>query len=489
MIYMILIITMMNRIYRKMQLEQAHGSLNTRVVSPAMRRVATGLANRPANRIKRESCTSATIGALLFSVLCAPVQGQAAQGGNGTAKSPALPNATQAAPSPVPVTLASLDAELQTTVKNAPDAAKWPGQDYVTLLDSGDVTAQADGTLIRRYRVIRKLFRESARSQAEISLSYSPLSETMTVLHARTIQADGQVREVAAADVRANNGGSAYPLYEDMRSMSFSLPGIEDNCVIDYEWEVKDRPLLPGQFWRGWRFNGTSPVMRSRFVAHVPADKTVRYQVVKANTITEEAAWKPVISFSADGKTRTYAWEHANIAPLADEPGMPPYYLINTRAIVSSLNSWQAAADWYWKLYQPRAVANDAIRAKANALIAGKSTDEAKARAVYDWVANHVRYVGLEFGVSAYQPHDAAVTFDKLYGDCKDKATLLITMLGVAGIKVCHVLLSANDSRTVHAFLPDLSWFDHCIVAADIGGKNVWLDATSEFLRVWRHSD
>jgi len=88
--------------------------------------------------------------------------------------------------------------------------------------------------------------------------------------------------------------------------------------------------------------------------------------------------------------------------------------------------------------------------------------------------------VGLEFGISAFKPHAAASVYEKLYGDCKDKATLLITMLGLAGIKAHPALLTAETLHPVRSQLPTLEAFNHCIAVAEIDGKEVWLDATAE---------
>src|SRR5207244_2224433 len=94
--------------------------------------------------------------------------------------------------------------------------------------------------------------------------------------------------------------------------------------------------------------------------------------------------------------------------------------------------------------------------------------------------ANRVRYVGLEFGLSAFKPHAAPDVCEKLYGDCKDKATLLITMLKLAGIKAHPVLLQAEEKGAVNADLPGLDAFNHCIALAEVGSQSLWLDATAE---------
>ena len=41
--------------------------------------------------------------------------------------------------------------------------------------------------------------------------------------------------------------------------------------------------------------------------------------------------------------------------------------------------------------------------------------------ALYNYVAQNIRYVSLSFGLGRFQPHSAADVFKNQYGDCKDK--------------------------------------------------------------------
>jgi hypothetical protein len=64
--------------------------------------------------------------------------------------------------------------------------------------------------------------------------------------------------------------------------------------------------------------------------------------------------------------------------------------------------------------------------------------------------------------VGGFQPHSATDVFHNRYGDCKDKATLLISMLRAAGIHADYLLVDFN-----HAISPELpsTNADHMIVA------------------------
>ncbi len=368
-----------------------------------------------------------------------------------------------------------IDAELKTAMAMAPTTAMYPNANYARLLDLGNVTVKSDGTVVARYRMTYKLYNERARSLAEVNLPYNSSFQELHVVSARTIKKDGTVVNVKPEDIRTSAQAGDYLMYDDAQGYGFSMPAIEDGCVIDYTWEEITHPMLmPGQFFTYWGFNGPEPVGVSRYVLHTPADKPLKFK-----TYNDESL-KPIITTSLDGKTRTYTWEVKNAKPLELEPSMPNYNDIHTWMEVSSLDSWQDIAKWYWTLQTPQAKPTEAIKKTVATLTADKKTDDEKARAIYDWVANRTRYVGLEFGISAFKPHAAAEVHDKLYGDCKDKATLLVTMLGLAGIKASPVLLHAEERRALDQGLPTLTAFNHCIALAQVSGKEVWLDATAE---------
>ena len=370
---------------------------------------------------------------------------------------------------------AALDTILKSAIAAAPPASAWPNNDYIRLLDLGDVTVGSDGTVTGEYRAAIKLFNQRARELAEVSLPFNSSYQSLKLIKAQTIKKDGTVVAVKPEDVRIASPFNDYLMYDDAQSVGFSFPGVEDDCVIDYTWRVVTRPLLmPGQFWEYWRFNGMEPVTVSRYAIHIPADKPLRFK--PAN----KAPAAPEIKPSADGKMKTYTWEMRDNKPLVPEPAQPDSSEIYASLEISSLSDWQSVARWFEGLAKPQEQANDAIRATVAKITAGKTTETEKARACYDWVANRTRYVGLEFGLSAFRPHAASEAHEKLYGDCKDKAILLISMLNVAGIKAVPVLLKAGDATLVEPKLPNLGAFNHCIAQAQVDGKTVWLDATAE---------
>src|SRR5262249_44846875 len=82
-----------------------------------------------------------------------------------------------------------------------------------------------------------------------------------------------------------------------------------------------------------------------------------------------------------------------------------------------------------------------------------------------------------------FKPYNAAAIFSRRFGDCKDKATLICTMLGEAGIQAWPVLIHADERRGDEDLtIPVVEHFNHCIawVPAAGGRPEMYLDGTAE---------
>ena len=126
-----------------------------------------------------------------------------------------------------------------------------------------------------------------------------------------------------------------------------------------------------------------------------------------------------------------------------------------------------------------------AVKPIVDKLIEGQTSVIAKESAIVDYLDREVRYTGIEFGEAALVPHDPAQTLAQKYGDCKDKATLLVTMLRAAGIPAYVALLNAGARNDVPVDLPGMGMFDHAIVYVP-GKPDLWIDATDQYARLGR---
>jgi hypothetical protein len=366
------------------------------------------------------------------------------------------------------------NSDVWAIIKSAPTSTQFPDAAADTVLDASDVTISPDGTIVEKDHEMLRIFNDRAHDDGNISIPYSSTTDSLSNLSARTILANGKVIALNPGDVHITSPFSGYAMYDDSKIASFSMPGIQNGAIIDYSYTITSKPILPHDFSETWLFSdGNYPVKISRFRVTAPSDLKISSQILNSPTLT------PVIT--THGSWTTYEWAMTNLSDIDREPMMPPDRYIFPLIQVSSLQSWQNISQWYWKLAKNEEVITPDLHQLVLQQIAGKTTDEDKAKALFYWVEENIRYVAVELGQSAWQPHPPEQVYVNRYGDCKDMATLLVTMLRDAGIKDAYpVLLQAESDIPIEPTLPSTEAFDHCIARATIDGKDYWFDCTAE---------
>ena len=318
-----------------------------------------------------------------------------------------------------------------------------PETNAVILLDDTTYTVAPDGTAIEHNRSVMKILRPQGRDEGIVSLPFDKDS-TILSMHVWSIGPDGH--EYAVPDkeiVEFGHPGSGI-LYEDVRFKAAKPPGRDPGGVIACEYEQRMRPYI-GE--KTWFFQGTNPRLNQSFTLELPAGFT--YSTVWAH----HAAQK-----EADLENRRWHWE------IKETPGIDLDHVLHRPAelslagrmtlryapagsSISSKDGWQNVGEWYDRLSRERLFATPEIAAKASELTAGKADFYDKAEAIAEFVQKQIRYFVIEMGIGGYQPHFASEIFRNRYGDCKDKATLLSSMLSTVGVHAA--LLMVDDRRGV----------------------------------------
>jgi hypothetical protein len=134
--------------------------------------------------------------------------------------------------------------------------------------------------------------------------------------------------------------------------------------------------------------------------------------------------------------------------------------------------NWSEMGTWYLDLTHGRREPSPEIKQKVASLTSGASTPLDKMQALASFTQNDIRYVAIELGIGGHQPHPAADIFSKHYGDCKDKATLLSSMLKEIGVDSYYVIIN-TERGSITALTPPNLGFNHAIIAIQLpGGLN-----------------
>ena len=134
-------------------------------------------------------------------------------------------------------------------------------------------------------------------------------------------------------------------------------------------------------------------------------------------------------------------------------------------------NQWRAIGLWEAQLEEHRTDPTPEITAKAQELTAGAPDFYTRLSRITDYIQNNVRYFIVVHGIGGWQAHYAGDIFRNRYGDCKDKTTLLISMLQAIGVRAYY--LHVNSQRGVIDPAEPSLIGDHMITAIELpDGEN-----------------
>ncbi len=257
------------------------------------------------------------------------------------------------------------------------------------------------------------------------------------------------------------------PEYSDLREIHVPVKGLVPGSELEYRLHSHTfAPLVPGQFWLSYNFTNTAIVLDEELEVSVPEGRAVK---------VASASVQPAVTVK-DGR-KIYLWKTSYLKRVP-QPLYPIGQAPPPDVLVSSFTSWAQVGKWWASLEDPQMAPTADIRAKAAELTQGLTTEQQKIQAIYQFVAQQFRYIGISFGVGRYRPHAADAVLGNGYGDCKDKHTLLASLLQAAGITAWPVLI--NSLQKIDPHVPSPGQFDHVITVVPEGKNLVWMDATSE---------
>jgi Domain of Unknown Function with PDB structure (DUF3857)/Domain of Unknown Function with PDB structure (DUF3858) len=229
-----------------------------------------------------------------------------------------------------------------------------------------------------------------------------------------------------------------------------------------------DNPVLGGLVDEEFMFGATDPVLDRR--ASVLFDAGARIDEHRDRGAPDSRR-------HSDKRGLEWAAEEHGLAGIVDESSYPIWYDVAPVLVVGTHHTWADIATWAESLYPaPKPLPADLEQRLVEWRALG--TPEKRLAAALRAVQEDVRYFGTELGESTHRPSEPADTWSRRYGDCKDKARLLSTLLGRLGIQANPALVSASRGKSVFDLPPAASLFDHVIVQAMIGDQSLWLDAT-----------
>jgi len=174
-----------------------------------------------------------------------------------------------------------------------------------------------------------------------------------------------------------------------------------------------------------------------------------------------------------------YLWEYHDLPKIENEGALLDAYDLYSTIMVSTMPDWSQVVEWYQHETYRKLEPGYEIREVLDSIVKPGMSKEEQVIAIYNYITKRIKYSYVSFLQSGYVPKNAGLTLASNIGDCKDVATLMIVMLRELGIESYYTLVKTNQFNH-QEMLPSL-YFDHVIVQYIIGGKEKYLDLTTDF--------
>jgi transglutaminase-like putative cysteine protease/tetratricopeptide (TPR) repeat protein len=330
----------------------------------------------------------------------------------------------------------------------------------------------ADGlTSVRQQQIFYLTTDQAARDYATRSVQYAPASQQLKVLHARVHKRDGRILE--AEESGENHVADVdVAMYYDVRARVLRFPALERGDIVELDYRIT--PVTDfnpyGDYIGGLvAFQTSFPQQLQRYVLIAPAGRDL-------NVVTARMR-APVVTTRGD--EHIYRWESRNIEALPNEPRGPALTEVAPYVNVSPFHSWDELGRWYAELIRPQFTLDAELRETARGVLKNSRTELQRISAIHQFVLRNTHYVAMEFGVYSYKPYPVTQVYARRFGDCKDKASLMIALLRQAGIQAEIALVRTRRLGSVDSRAISVALFNHAIVY--VPKYDLWLDGTAEY--------
>jgi len=337
----------------------------------------------------------------------------------------------------------------------------------VVLVDESNMVVAEDGRVTTTSLYAVRILNREGRRSAIAAAGYETDFEKIRELRAWMLQPSGKYMSYGNDDVI--DEADLDDVYNESRLKKIvARDDAEPGSVFGFQVVSEMRPFFNQSMWY---FQGIEPVVSSRLTLTLPAGW-------RATSITfNHARVEPTVNGSS------YTWELRDIPPLEIEPASPSLINLVPRLAVNyfpaegarmsasrAFDSWNEVSRWYTGISDTQALPDARITAKAGELTVNARTELEKIQAIARYVQS-IQYISIQIGVGRWRPHAASEVLAKSYGDCKDKANLMRSLLKVLNITSYPVLIHSGDPNFVQEVWPSPRQFNHCIIAIKVSDE------------------
>ena len=324
------------------------------------------------------------------------------------------------------------------------------------------------------HHLIRSIIsNEGVQAASNISIDFNPDYEQLS-FDKIIVWRDGKPIDKlnkSAFKVVASEQDLSMFIYNGNYSAYLILDDIRKGDRIEYSYTLTgSNPIYCKKFFFNFYEQSQDPIGCLHYYITCPKNRNLNFRYF--NNATEPTK-------TEIGNNTIYEWSLTNIKGVKLNANSPAWFNPFQHVQISEYKDWGEVIDWAYKINTPEEKLGGNL-GKRLAELEGKyhNNDSGLFRAIVDIVQNEVRYMGVEIGTYSQKANSPEKVYNQRYGDCKDKALLLVSMLRSVGIKADMAYVNTIKRKHIEEDYPSPNSFNHSIAVAHLYNKDIWVDAT-----------
>jgi len=359
-----------------------------------------------------------------------------------------------------------------------PDSLKQDAN-AVIRYSSTEVIVSAPGRLVKKHHSLVTILNEKGNGFAQLVLSYDKHFSSIGSMQLLAYGADGKlIKKYSKGDAYDRAAVDGISIITDDRILALqhhiaSYPSTielicetSQNSYLDLsEWNIQPREAAVQQATYKFVIN---PQIGFRY-----KNKNTKIQPQKAT----------------DGKNDIYTWQVSNLKAQTPEDEVPGWAVTPRIAFAANkfeynglpgdISNWKNYGQWQLALNADVCSLSPQRVQEVQQMTASLKTDREKARYLYNYMQQNMRYVSIQLGIGGLKPFAASFVDQKKYGDCKALTNYMYAMLKAVGIRSHYAMVNAGTNEEPADMDFPADPFNHVILCIPFKSDTTWLECTS----------
>jgi tetratricopeptide (TPR) repeat protein len=354
-----------------------------------------------------------------------------------------------------------------------PTDAGRPSEAPVALLLNDQQVRLEPGKTATYSETAMRIQKPEGLAVGNISIPWNPATDTVTV-NKLEIHRGSQVIDVLAGGQKfttmRREAGLEEAMLDGILTANIQPEGLQEGDVIEFATTIERQDPVMGKhvetIFGAWP---AMPIQRAHVRVEWPSTMKL---AIQAKGLSAPATTR--------GENRVIEISAADVEPIIPPKGAPPRFAITRLGEATDFTSWADVSRLMGPLYRKAEAipASGALHDEVEKIRSSTTDQKSRAQMALQLVQGRTRYVALLMGQGGIVPADAETTWSRRFGDCKAKTALLLGILHALGIEAEPLLVQSKLGDAVAERLPMISYFDHVLVRAHVGGKTYYLDGT-----------